>query len=85
MEIDHETGWSKGFGFVSFSQVFEADAAMAAVHNSSVAGRRTCLAAAAKFGEVTPERGGRHATTHLGGEAGRSRRAQPEGHAPGCS
>ena len=39
MTIDKETGWSKGSGFVSFSQVHEADAALAAVHGSWMAGR----------------------------------------------
>ena len=39
MTIDKENGWSKGFGFVSFATVEEADAAMAAVHGSWMAGR----------------------------------------------
>ena len=39
MTIDKENGWSKGFGFVSFGTVEEADAAMAAVHGSWMAGR----------------------------------------------
>jgi RNA recognition motif-containing protein len=39
MTIDKENGWSKGFGFVSFSRIEEADAAMAAVHGSWMAGR----------------------------------------------
>jgi len=39
MTIDKENGWSKGFGFVSFSGIHEADAAMAAVHGSWMAGR----------------------------------------------
>jgi len=39
MTIDKETGWSKGFGFVSFSTVEEADAAVAQVHGSWMAGR----------------------------------------------
>ena len=39
MTIDKETGWSKGFGFVSYGTVEEADAAMQAVHGSWVANR----------------------------------------------
>ena len=39
MTIDKETGWSKGFGFVSFASVQEADAALAQVHGSWMAGR----------------------------------------------
>jgi len=39
MTIDKENGWSKGFGFVSFGTVAEADAAMNAVHGSWMAGR----------------------------------------------
>ena len=39
MTIDKENGWSKGFGFVSFATVEEADAAMTAVHGSWMAGR----------------------------------------------
>ena len=39
MTIDKENGWSKGFGFVSFATVEEADAAMMAVHGSWMAGR----------------------------------------------
>ena len=39
MTIDKENGWSKGFGFVSFSMVEEADAALHAVHGSWMAGR----------------------------------------------
>ena len=39
MTIDKENGWSKGFGFVSYATVEEADAAIAAVHGSWVAGR----------------------------------------------
>ena len=39
MTIDKENGWSKGFGFVSFANVEEADAAMKAVHSSWMAGR----------------------------------------------
>jgi len=37
--MDKETGWSKGFGFVSFSTTQEADAALGAVHASWMAGR----------------------------------------------
>lgn len=36
--IDKETGWSKGFGFVSFANVESADAAVAAIHGSWVDG-----------------------------------------------
>jgi len=39
MTMDKETGWSKGFGFVSFSDPSEADAAVAQVHGSWMAGR----------------------------------------------
>jgi len=39
MTIDKETGWSKGFGFVSFSASHEADAALQAVHGSWMDGR----------------------------------------------
>ena len=39
MTIDKENGWSKGFGFVSYATVEEADAAIAAVHGSWIAGR----------------------------------------------
>ena len=39
MTIDKENGWSKGFGFVSFATVEEADAALVAVHGSWMAGR----------------------------------------------
>ena len=39
MTIDKETGWSKGFGFVSFSSVQEADVALQSVHGSYMAGR----------------------------------------------
>jgi|TARA_B100000513_G_scaffold172258_1_gene88321 hypothetical protein len=39
MTIDKETGWSKGFGFVSFASPQEADAAINAVHGSWMAGR----------------------------------------------
>ena len=39
MTIDKETGWSKGFGFVSFSMVQEADMALQAIHGSWMAGR----------------------------------------------
>ena len=37
--IDKETGWSKGYGFVSFATPQEADAAINAVHGSWMAGR----------------------------------------------
>mmetsp|Transcript_34884 Transcript_34884/g.112467 ORF Transcript_34884/g.112467 Transcript_34884/m.112467 type:complete len:99 (+) Transcript_34884:795-1091(+) len=37
--MDKETGWSKGFGFVSFANVESADAAVAAIHGSWVDGR----------------------------------------------
>jgi RNA recognition motif-containing protein len=36
--IDKETGWSKGFGFVSFANVESADAAIAAINGSWVDG-----------------------------------------------
>lgn len=36
--MDKETGWSKGFGFVSFANVESADAAVAAIHGSWVDG-----------------------------------------------
>ncbi len=39
MTLDKETGWSKGFGFVSFASVAEADAALAGLHGSWVDGR----------------------------------------------
>ena len=39
MTMDKTTGWSKGYGFVSFSQPAEADAALAAVHGSWMDGR----------------------------------------------
>lgn len=39
MTIDKENGWSKGFGFVSFQTIEEADAALQAVHGSWIAGR----------------------------------------------
>lgn len=39
MTIDKETGWSKGYGFVSFAHPQEADAALNAVHGSWMAGR----------------------------------------------
>ena len=34
-----DTGWSKGFGFVSFGTTEEADAALAAVHGAWMDGR----------------------------------------------
>mmetsp|Transcript_23980 Transcript_23980/g.73443 ORF Transcript_23980/g.73443 Transcript_23980/m.73443 type:complete len:238 (+) Transcript_23980:130-843(+) len=37
--IDKDTGWSKGFGFVSFDSVEAADAALAAIHGSWMDGR----------------------------------------------
>ena len=39
MTIDKENGWSKGFGFVSFGTVEEADAAVEAIHGSWISGR----------------------------------------------
>ena len=39
MTMDKTTGWSKGYGFVSFSQPAEAEAALAAVHGSWMDGR----------------------------------------------
>lgn len=39
MTIDRESGWSKGFGFVSFQTPEEADAAIQGVHLSWMAGR----------------------------------------------
>ena len=39
MTLDKESGWSKGFGFVSFATPQEADAAIAGVHGSWMAGR----------------------------------------------
>ena len=39
MTIDRENGWSKGFGFVSFSTVEEADAAMKALNGQVLAGK----------------------------------------------
>jgi len=39
MMVDSETGWSKGYGFVSFSNAADADAALAAVHGSWMDGR----------------------------------------------
>ena len=39
MTIDKENGWSKGFGFVSFATVEEADVAIAALNGQHVAGR----------------------------------------------
>jgi len=39
MTMDKETGWSKGFGFVSFSDPSEADAAVNQIHGSWMAGR----------------------------------------------
>ena len=39
MTLDKDTGWSKGFGFVSFASVEEADAALAAVHGAWMDGR----------------------------------------------
>ena len=38
--LDKETGVSKGFGFVSFSQPSEADAAMNAMNGAMIAGRQ---------------------------------------------
>ena len=46
MNIDKENGWSKGFGFVSFSAIEEADAAMVAVHGSWMAGREMKVSSA---------------------------------------
>lgn len=40
MSIDNSTGWSKGFGFVSFSEVSMADAAIAAMNGSWLAGKQ---------------------------------------------
>lgn len=39
MTLDKDTGWSKGFGFVSFAAPEEADAALAAVHGAWMDGR----------------------------------------------
>ena len=38
--LDKDTGVSKGFGFVSYSEVAAADAAMAAMNGAMVAGRQ---------------------------------------------
>ena len=40
MSVDPSNGWSKGFGFVSFSQVDSADAAIAAMNGSWLAGKQ---------------------------------------------
>ena len=40
MTSDPATGWSKGFGFVSFSEPEAADAAMASMHNSYIDGKQ---------------------------------------------
>lgn len=39
MTLDKNTGWSRGFGFISFATVAEADAALAALSGTWVAGR----------------------------------------------
>ena len=41
MTIDKENGWSKGFGFVSFATVEEAEAAMRAINGQMIAGKET--------------------------------------------
>jgi RNA recognition motif-containing protein len=40
MTSDPATGWSKGFGFVSFSEPEAADAAMSSMHNSYIDGKQ---------------------------------------------
>ena len=41
MTIDKENGWSKGFGFVSFATIEEAEAAMRAINGQMIAGKET--------------------------------------------
>ena len=43
MTTDPATGWSKGFGFVSFSEVEAADAAIAAMNGGWLAGKQMKL------------------------------------------
>ena len=43
MSVDRLTGRSKGFGFISFKTVLAAEAAIAAVHNTTQRGRQVEL------------------------------------------
>jgi len=72
--IDRDTGRSKGFGFVEMGSSEEAQAAIAALHDKEVGGRKLTVNEARPREERGPRGGGGGGRGYGGGGGGRGNR-----------